>query len=54
MITLRRCALLNALRGKTTIEEVLRVTLDERRQAPTRAAAPRRTAVAEHVPHPAE
>jgi type IV pilus assembly protein PilB len=29
MITLRRCALLNALRGKTTVEEVLRVTLGE-------------------------
>ena len=32
MITLRRCALLNALRGKTTIEEALRVTLEERRR----------------------
>ncbi len=32
MITLRRCALLNALRGKTSIEEVLRVTLDDRRR----------------------
>jgi len=29
MITLRRCALLNAIRGKTTIEEVLTMTLDE-------------------------
>ena len=28
MITLRRAALLNAMRGKTTIEEVLRVTRD--------------------------
>ena len=27
MISLRRCALLNALRGKTSIEEVLRVTM---------------------------
>jgi type IV pilus assembly protein PilB len=34
MITLRRCALLNAMRGRTTIEEALRVTLDERRRAP--------------------
>ncbi|MHC4859018.1 MAG: GspE/PulE family protein [Planctomycetota bacterium] len=31
MITLRRCALLNAMRGNTSIEEVLRVTLDDRR-----------------------
>jgi type IV pilus assembly protein PilB len=30
MITLRRCALLNALRGNTSIEEVLRVTLSDR------------------------
>ena len=29
MITLRRCALLNAIRGKTSIEEVLTMTLDE-------------------------
>ena len=29
MITLRRAALLNALRGKTSIEEVLRVTLSD-------------------------
>ena len=41
MITLRRCALLNAMRGRTTIEEALRVTLDERRRAP----APVRVAV---------
>jgi type IV pilus assembly protein PilB len=33
MITLRRAALLNALRGNTSIEEVLRVTLGEQRQA---------------------
>jgi type IV pilus assembly protein PilB len=32
MMTLRRSALLNALRGKTTIEEALRVTLDDRRR----------------------
>jgi type II secretory ATPase GspE/PulE/Tfp pilus assembly ATPase PilB-like protein len=32
MITLRRCALLNALRGNTSIEEVLRVTLGEQRR----------------------
>ena len=29
MITLRKCALLNALRGKTSLEEVLRVTVTE-------------------------
>ena len=29
MISLRRCALLNAIRGNTSIEEVLRVTLGE-------------------------
>ena len=29
MITLRRCALLNAMRGKTTIENVLEMTQDE-------------------------
>ncbi|MDJ0975414.1 MAG: ATPase, T2SS/T4P/T4SS family [Planctomycetota bacterium] len=33
MITLRRCALLNALRGNTSIEEVLRVTLSDARRA---------------------
>ena len=32
MITLRRCALLNSLRGRTTVEEALRVTLDDRRR----------------------
>jgi type IV pilus assembly protein PilB len=32
MITLRRCAVLNAIRGKTSVEEVLRVTLDDRRR----------------------
>jgi len=31
MITLRRCAILNAIRGKTSIEEVLRVTLADRK-----------------------
>ncbi len=31
MISLRRCALLNALRGNTSIEEVLRVTLSDDR-----------------------
>jgi type IV pilus assembly protein PilB len=31
MITLRRCAILNAIRGKTSVEEVLRVTLSDRR-----------------------
>ena len=29
MITLRRCAILNAIRGKTSIEEVLRETTDQ-------------------------
>jgi type IV pilus assembly protein PilB len=29
MLTLRRCAILNALRGKTSIEEVLRVTMPD-------------------------
>jgi type IV pilus assembly protein PilB len=29
MITLRRCGLLNALRGRTSIEEVLRMTADD-------------------------
>ncbi|MCX7805762.1 MAG: ATPase, T2SS/T4P/T4SS family [Planctomycetota bacterium] len=29
MITLRRCALLNAMRGKTSLEEVLAMTMDE-------------------------
>ncbi len=32
MITLRRAALLNAMRGKTSIEEVLRVTLSDHRR----------------------
>jgi hypothetical protein len=32
MITLRRCALLNAMRGRSTVEEALRVTLDDRRR----------------------
>jgi type IV pilus assembly protein PilB len=27
MLTLRRCGLLNALRGKTALEEVVRVTM---------------------------
>ena len=31
MITLRRCAILNALRGNTSIEEVLRVTITDKR-----------------------
>ena len=29
MITLRRCGLLNVLRGKTSVEEVLRVTMSD-------------------------
>ena len=32
MITLRRCAIRNAIRGKTSVDEVLRVTMDERRK----------------------
>ncbi len=32
MITLRRAALLNAMRGNTTVEEVLRVTLNDNRR----------------------
>jgi len=28
MLTLRRVGLMNAMRGRTTLEEVLRVTLD--------------------------
>ena len=27
MLTLRRCGMLNALRGKTSIEEVLQITM---------------------------
>jgi type IV pilus assembly protein PilB len=38
MITLRRCAILNAMRGKTSIEEVLRVTLSDRRTRMVKAA----------------
>ena len=34
MITLRRCALLNAMRGRTTIEEVLRMTADDTSKKP--------------------
>jgi type IV pilus assembly protein PilB len=29
MITLRRCALLNAMRGRTTMEEVMRMTMGD-------------------------
>ena len=32
MISLRRCAILNAIRGNTSIEEVLRVTLSDHRR----------------------
>jgi type IV pilus assembly protein PilB len=48
MVTLRRCALLNAMRGKSTIEEALRVTLDERRR-PGEGEAVEAGAVAEHA-----
>ncbi|HVY62776.1 MAG TPA: ATPase, T2SS/T4P/T4SS family [Planctomycetota bacterium] len=34
MITLRRCALLNAMRGRTTVEEVLRMTADDASKKP--------------------
>ena len=43
MITLRRCALLNAARGKTTIEEVVRMTADDdvsQRQKKAKGADP--------------
>lgn len=39
MISLRRCALLNALRGNTSIEEVLRVTLSDDRSGMARRKA---------------
>ncbi len=29
MITLRRCGLFNAMRGKTSLEEILRVTMGD-------------------------
>ena len=29
MVTLRRCGILNALRGVTTLEEILRVTMPD-------------------------
>jgi len=35
MITLRRCAILNAIRGNTSVEEVLRVTLTDRQSRMT-------------------
>ena len=40
MVTLRRAALLNALRGNTTIDEVLRVTLAEQRAVRSTNAEP--------------
>jgi type IV pilus assembly protein PilB len=49
MITLRRCAILNALRGKSTIDEALRVTLDDRRRPTGGDAGPESTAEAEHA-----
>jgi type IV pilus assembly protein PilB len=33
MTTLRRCAVRNAIRGKTSVDEVLRVTMDDRRRS---------------------
>jgi type IV pilus assembly protein PilB len=47
MVTLRRCALLNALRGKTTIDEALLVTLDDRRRTGADEST-ETTAIAEH------
>ncbi len=29
MLTLRRCGLLNAMRGRTTLEEVVRMTMND-------------------------
>jgi type IV pilus assembly protein PilB len=49
MITLRRCALLNALRGKSTIDEALRVTLDDRRRPIGNEAGPEASTEAEHA-----
>lgn len=40
MITLRRCAVLNALRGVTSVEEVLRVTMPDEIQPDGRRVAP--------------
>jgi len=39
MISLRRCGILNALRGRTSLEEVLRMTAEDIREAPGAAAA---------------
>jgi type IV pilus assembly protein PilB len=52
MISLRRCALLNAGRGKTSIEEVLRLTSadDESARADRKRAAPLDEDVREEVP----
>jgi hypothetical protein len=47
MVTLRRCAVLNALRGKSTVDEALRVTLDERRRLTEGEAGTETTSVAE-------
>jgi type IV pilus assembly protein PilB len=49
MITLRRCAILNALRGRSTIDEALRVTLDDRRRPSGVDAGPESTVEAEHA-----
>jgi hypothetical protein len=34
MVTLRRCAVRNAIRGRTSVDEVLRVTMDDRKRSP--------------------
>jgi type IV pilus assembly protein PilB len=34
MVTLRRCAIRNAIRGRTSVDEVLRVTMDDRKRSP--------------------
>ena len=39
--------MMNAIRGRTSVEEVLRVTLDDRRRAPHEAAKPHVPVVAE-------
>ena len=43
MITLRRAAILNAMRGHTSIEEFLRVTLSDQRAVYTQGQEPDET-----------
>jgi len=49
MITLRRCGLLNAMRGRTTIEEVLRMTSEDFIKAKAGIAGKHADAVDEDV-----